>query len=482
VTRATSDGHTGRAARNAALRRLRRARERDAARDRRQLQLAAETASPAGSPEVTCRSPLQGGGGGCSEASLRPTGLPTSAAPFLPRYPGTNCAEPSPASPVQTGGQPTADARTFAITERGEWDLAVATATATFRDQRADHHRERARRARAERNRSGEQWHTQRACGQVERPHRVATCGSEEVSIRCNACAHEETQLVLRCGQWRLCRHCRARRAARYQAMFREGRTVLLAASAPLLSAGAIGGRWSERFLTLTLPHSGDIRRDIEALPNLWRRFQRLAQEHLRYGVGVPRQLAAFPFVRVLEVTPGRDLLGHAHIHAWLFSPYIPHELLRLWWGRALVNQGYSVPERSVAELLEEQPTPYRRRQLADAFVTRRGAAGRPLEVIPWPVVDVRACHGDVEQEFIKYLVKDAERTSGGALQFMDPALFARIYEGLEGIRTIQPSRSFWSRRALETGVRACAECGATALSTRRTRRNIDVAADKDDA
>ena len=135
------------------------------------------------------------------------------------------------------------------------------------------------------------------------------------------------------------------------------------------------------------------------------------------------------------------------------------------------MNVGYSPPLKPLADVLGEHESAWRRRQLEALLVTRRGANGRPLTDIPWPVLDIRRCDDSVDQEFVKYLVKDAERTPDGQLAFMDPQLYARIYEGLEGIRTIQPSRGFWSKDSLETGVRACAQCGQTNLSTQRRKR-----------
>jgi hypothetical protein len=145
-----------------------------------------------------------------------------------------------------------------------------------------------------------------------------------------------------------------------------------------------------------------------------------------------------------------------------MISPYIPHELVRHLWGTALRKCGYEPPTRSIEEVLAEHDG-MRRAQLERVLVTRRGSRGKPLRVIDWPVVDVRMCHGDVENELVKYLVKDAER-EGGELRLIDPVLYARVYQGLEGVRTIATSRHFFER---SDRVCACEACGGTRIGRR---------------
>ena len=105
MTRATSDGHAGRTARSAARRRLRRLRHARAKHDTRQLRLSDEASpSPAGRPDVTGRSPLQGGGGGQERAC----GLPSEGAPFFRSYSQTNCSGCPGASTATTRDRTTA--------------------------------------------------------------------------------------------------------------------------------------------------------------------------------------------------------------------------------------------------------------------------------------------------------------------------------------------------------------------------------------
>lgn len=360
----------------------------------------------------------------------------------------------------------------YGLTERYEWESELARRTWEFRHERADEHRSKAKAAREEQDRVREDWHRWREEGQRERFLRVADCGQTEIHLKCCGCGHEMTQLVICCQQWRLCRHCRGARASEYRIRFRGARQQMLQRLGWLQRAGAPGGRWGERFLTLTLPHSGDVRTDIQHLPLLWRAFRKQVHQYLRKDLNASKSVTAFPFVRVIEVTPGSDQQGHAHIHVWMFSPFFPHELLRMWWGRALIGLGYRPPHRSLEEVLSGTDSERKRQQLARVLVTRRGPNGRPLDPVPWPVVDVRACYGDVGEELVKYLVKDAERSPDGALIFIDPELYAAIYVALEGIRTIQTSRGFWTNDDdSEGGILGCEQCGGIELTSERKRR-----------
>jgi hypothetical protein len=171
-------------------------------------------------------------------------------------------------------------------------------------------------------------------------------------------------------------------------------------------------------------------------------------------------------FVRVIEVTPGDDGLGHAHLHVYMLSPYVPHEYARHLWGKALAAFGYHVPTRAVDVVLNEARSPFARAQLERLLVTRRGPKGRPLTEVAWPVVDFRKARGNIEQELVKYLVKDAE-LEHDRINLVDPVLMARIYQGLEGVRTLATSRHFF---VPDDRVCACDQCGSTRLNTRSQR------------
>jgi hypothetical protein len=336
----------------------------------------------------------------------------------------------------------------------------VEQETEAFRKQRAREHRGKARYAQLARDASRAKWHELRAEGQLARFDRVEDCGETEVLVRCEGCGTEVRRRTARCGHRRLCGGCRAEYALRQQSRFRPARIAALARTDHLRRRSARGGAWGERFLTLTIPHSGDVERDILTLPRAWKVFRALLWTHLREDRGLrPDDVALLAFVRVIEATPGRDLAGHAHIHVWLLSPFLHHAILRQLWGRSLRKFGYVPPQRALADVLAEE-SDRGARDLQRWLVPRRGA--RTLELVYWPVIDIRQAV-NVERELIKYLVKDAE-WKDGRLEMVDGTLFGGIYKGLERVRTIVTSKHFWTD---EKPSCACPECGCTAMSRR---------------
>jgi hypothetical protein len=218
----------------------------------------------------------------------------------------------------------------------------------------------------------------------------------------------------------------------------------------------AYGGQWGEKFLTLTLPHSGNARRDVRELQRAWQRFWRLLRTHiakdvLREEIDPIRKhlMTHIAYCRVLEITPGADWKGHAHCHVWFTGPFVHHEMIRFLWGKALSSsyQRHLVESKMVAtvdEVIAGMPDSRKRYayQLREWLVTRRGKDGRPLALVWWPVIDVQKIKSaEIGQELCKYLVKDGEHDKRGKLQLIDPEVFARIYAALEGTRAICTSR-----------------------------------------
>src|SRR5690606_15700795 len=102
------------------------------------------------------------------------------------------------------------------------------------------------------------------------------------------------------------------------------------------------GGAYGDKFVTLTCPHdpSDTIAWRIERVLKAWSRFLRLLNDHLREV-----RICRVEWLRVLEWTPGSDLLGHPHLHVWFFAPYLAHDRLREWWQAALVAAGSSLAD-----------------------------------------------------------------------------------------------------------------------------------------
>jgi hypothetical protein len=308
-------------------------------------------------------------------------------------------------------------------------------------------------------------WHFARADGQRDRFERVAACGDREIAVTCDDCGTEGRRIEARCSQARLCVICRGVRGADYRSTIRAGRNRGLRSTSRLRRRGAPGGEWSERFMTLTIPHSGDIERDVSAINGAWPIFRKKLWEFFRREHRLPKHdLAEVRFVRVLEITPGRENDGHAHFHVYLLCPFIPHEFVRHIWGTALALVGYATPKRSLADVLAAADSSRRQQQLARLL---KSTGGRPVQDVHWPVIDLRQCYGDVENELVKYLIKDAELRDG-RLALVDPKLGARFYKALEGVRTIAMSRGFATRE--ERGC-YCEACGSTQVSRRMVKQ-----------
>ena len=103
-------------------------------------------------------------------------------------------------------------------------------------------------------------WHRARARGQRERIERALRCAVEDcdfISIDCGECGANVQKKRDGCGCGLACLRCRGVRAYRKRAKVASARDVVLdlAERQGLLSPGRPGGRWSEKLVTLTMPH-----------------------------------------------------------------------------------------------------------------------------------------------------------------------------------------------------------------------------------
>lgn len=288
----------------------------------------------------------------------------------------------------------------------------------------------------------------------------------ETLALVCSSCGEERRRAPKLCGAARLCLRCRRKRAEIYQRRFAEARAPALRAAraAGLMRRGAPGGAWGERFVTLTVPHSGDPAEDAREATRAWARLLRRLRDHWREVLeedtseGHARWLVRehVRYLRALEATPGTDDRGHAHLHIYLLSPYVAQPVLAHLWARSLsAPYRERAPEVDVAELLEATPGGERQRERVRRVLrTRRGRHGRALVRARRPVVDVRRCRHRVERELVKYLVKDAQWVHG-TLVHADPDAFGRLYAALDGRRTVVASRGWLRRHRLE----ACPCC-----------------------
>jgi hypothetical protein len=290
-------------------------------------------------------------------------------------------------------------------------------------------------------------WHTSRARGKRRLFEKLAECGSDgrslELVCRNSACG-EKFSVPVGCGAAFFCPACRKRRAAAFRVDFQRKQLglVSVASRAGLTQRfrrRAVGGRFGERLVTLTVPHTDErgtplgVSERITVLRATWERFWRLFRDDLRgrlrglqsgitldnteVGLPMPRgksaprsELALFELVsslRVLEWTPGSDGMGHPHFHVWLFSPFIDRARLASLWSRA--------------------------------YAETTGAT----ELCRLLIVDVRApheCDGGLANELVKYLTKDWQVTSDG-VERVRPEVFAQVYATLDGTRLRQSSQ-----------------------------------------
>ena len=299
----------------------------------------------------------------------------------------------------------------------------LETRTAAAREARAAHHEACA--ARAERP-STRAWHRRRAEGIRRRWLRVATCGRVgAVRASCRSCDADRQVRPLSCGAVHACPRCRAESIAETRARVLESMAALEHGYKRELSSG-----WGWRLVTLTLPHGG-LGADMAAIGRAFARFWRNVKAFVASDYPTAQQPV---YVRRLEVTPSGG--GHVHLHVLMLTPYLPHEGIRVWWARA---HRRSVPTR-LASWVRAHAEHTRPATLDRVLVTRAGRHGRPLDVVPWPVVDVRRADANATVELVKYVVKDTD--SGGLIY---TTFAADVQVALDGRRVTSATRGLWS-------------------------------------
>jgi ribosomal protein S27AE len=323
----------------------------------------------------------------------------------------------------------------------GQWLTDLEGSTSPFRWRRAMHHRLRQRGFDHR-----DQWHEQRRRSQLERFDKVRQCGA--VAWMLDRHAPEGTTskpMASRCGCWRVCKSCADVRRWRLQKGVELQRVEARKVHARRVWKGYRGpeGRWSERLITLTVPHSGSPAADVEVLKRAWQRLAPLIAAHLQHDRGVEKGVRPV-WVRAFEITPSEHGSGHAHMHLWWLGPFIDHAWLRVTFGRILESFGVEVPQKpwddAMASAVDARSRAWCR--------TRRGVNGRTQDSVPWPVVDVRSdksSRGETAKYAAKvgvafYVVK-SEGLASKAL--VHPLHAAAIYEALEGVRAVQWARGW---------------------------------------
>ena len=129
---------------------------------------------------------------------------------------------------------------------------------------------------------------------------KLVGCSVAGTMVRCG-CPGKRARWFT-CRRHLLCPLCQVKRAKTLRARFRNA----------IEKAGKRNASRRPIFITLTLPHSGDVGADRRALSAGWRRFYK----------AIRRRIGPFEYVGVHEVTAGRDGLGHAHAHILAWWPW----------------------------------------------------------------------------------------------------------------------------------------------------------------
>lgn len=244
-------------------------------------------------------------------------------------------------------------------------------------------------------------WHLRRENGQRRRFENIRACGGQVVATRCT-CGHHGKARPQGCGVWRVCEFCSMRNAFKRRGKFARARgRVLLGALVKVPGRGALagtsarwrkGGRYTDKMLTLTVPHfdgrdlfdklldieaqgapdddeiateirkilavgSNPIPARIQVIFAAWKSFVRRLRAHLkRRGVG---DHLWTQYDRFFEWTPGADGGGHPHFHVWLFSPFLCASLVQELWTASLADLGVPMRLREV-ECSHGCPRPHR--------------------------------------------------------------------------------------------------------------------------
>ena len=348
-------------------------------------------------------------------------------------------------------------------------------------------------------------WHEGRDNGQKYRFRKLAACGTRMVIAQCGACERDAKPVPEGCGIARLCPRCALEHAKWRRARFgraRQRAAVEIARygftrvrrSSKKRAASAPGGVWSDKMLTLTVPHflfshvddDAPIRTGFEkpkknstkpperltkcpatdavmarifAVRLAWQAFARSLRKWFKRGgvdrkkrgvelppIGVPLADGSFappPMHRAFEWTVGGDGLGHPHLHVWMLAPFIPATSIERMWRDAL---------RSVGVPIERDA--YVRIQIKKFRDFDRNAVGELIKAGSRQALEWSRLYKHGPANAFEYA---DGWTIGEALKHARPDVVASLYKALEGARLTQGSRGFF----LEDEPAECKHCGA---------------------
>jgi hypothetical protein len=353
--------------------------------------------------------------------------------------------------------EPPIEPRDF--TGRDGWLSELCEATKDHRARRASHHEAEARaswreynaanmergkaatladyeriQAKADHAKSRSRWHYGRARGQRFRHERTRACGREaRIRLSCGSC--EGNTYRARCGSALYCAVCRNRRATKQRQGFRRARRAAIeeARNERKLRKQRRGGRWGEKFLTLTGPHCArhTPRQRVAVFREAWRLFRRWMRDYWR-----ERDAPGVKWYSAQEWTPGDDGKGHPHRHIWILCPFVAD-----WPGWQA--KWADLYERACRNLSVEEARPH-----------------------PTPQ-DLRAVRGgdQAADELIKYITKDyleGGKDGPNAGARVSPEVYGLVVEMYEGKRRLQGSRGFIQLGKIK--IRSCVCCARSVV------------------
>lgn len=273
--------------------------------------------------------------------------------------------------------------------------------------------------------RASARWYEGRAGAQLPRFDTIRACGTRILHVDCRPCGQELCEPIpCRCGVVRVCESCADATALKREKRIAAARTaaILLAGDLGLFHAGRGNlGAWSEKMLTLTVPHvmladvdpgsevedattgyglHTTIAARIGALLKAWPRLMRAVRRYIKKHEG-KQNAKAFRYFRFLEWTRGSDGQGHPHFHVYFLSPFLPQAMLVQMWARALdaVGIGASIPMTCA------------RCDSGEACPLAELDANGHAKPAPHVIVDIKRLYG-YEPQQLRELIKRGERTA----------------------------------------------------------------------
>lgn len=350
-------------------------------------------------------------------------------------------------------------------------------------------------------------WHTGRDNGQKYRFRKLAQCGTRVLIAQCGMCNGERKPVEEGCGIARLCERCSLRAAKKRRARFGRARARIADNLQRLgclrrrrVEGRWVSARWSDKMLTLTLPHFLRCNLDDElaskrspkgdpigllafaedkcallpaevdttmarvlALRAAWPRFAAKLRKHWttaekaiekenlrRLRVPGSRLLASVmmqwkdgktappPMHRAFEWTPGGDALGHPHFHVWMLSPFIDVNIVAALWTEALREVGVPVEGRAVVTLQRFEDFNASARSELIKGDERRGA-------IEWSRLYKRSRNAKMRAKYGNAFEYADGWTIAEAMKVARAEVVASLYCALEKMRLTQAAAGFFA-------------------------------------